>query len=465
MTPPVRMDRRRLLNLPPMNHSFQRGQALPLALVLLVAVAATVFFMFNSGQLVQEKIRLTNTADAVAYSAGVYEARVLNYDAYTNRAIIANEIAIGQAVGLASWAKYMGTSANNIGPYLNLIPYVGPALAQLMDYIETIMDYVTLALSYVIPVHDAAIQALMISQYAVHGPSNAVALVGRKAVMDEVAKKNDPDAKVDLIPLADNFMGFTHRYESQEERVRMGQVVSDGRDAFLKSRNWDFGLVVLCTGVKLRKRGSTELIDLTEGWKSMDTLSAHTYWIKWKWGIPSCKHSETPIGYGTAISVDDLDDSDYSYAGSRSTNPSASNKADSSEGIADGFDPAPYSIGGGAIPAFHELSESALKQDDPRTYISIRVTKPSGKQRYSGGNSSIKPSGSLDLYQGHHASGDSAAISRAEVYFERPDGANPLFPGKAEKGSLFNPYWQVRLVPVSAAERALAQGVQGMLLP
>ena len=79
----------------------QRGQVLPLATLLLLAVAATLFYMFNGGQLVQEKLRLTNTADAVAYSAGVFEARMLNYDAYTNRAIIANQIAIGQA---ASWA-------------------------------------------------------------------------------------------------------------------------------------------------------------------------------------------------------------------------------------------------------------------------------------------------------------------------------------------------------------------------
>ena len=438
----------------------QTGQALPLGLVLLVAVAAVVYYMFNSGQMVQEKIRLTNTADAVAYSAGVYEARALNYDAYTNRAIIANEIAIGQAVGLASWAKYMGTSAATIGPYLNLIPYVGPYLKQLMDYIETIMDYVTLALSYVIPIHDAAIQALMLSQYAMHGPGNTVALYNRKVVMDEVAKLNDPEVKVDLIPLGDNFIGFTQRYSSQDERVRMGQVVSDDRDAFLKSRNWNFGVVILCTGVQLRKRGSTELIDLTEGWKSMDTLSAHRYRIK----RLRCRRSETPIGYGTAFSADDLDDSNYDYAGSRTTNYSASNKADSNEGIANGFDPAPYSIGGGAIPAFHELSENALNEVDPRTYIAIRVTKPSGKQSYSGGNSIIKPAGRLDIYQGKLGNGESAAIARAEVFFERPDGDNKLFAGKAEKGSLFNPYWQVRLAPVSVTERAIAQLKQGGLL-
>lgn len=456
-----------------MKHYSQRGQALPLALILLSAVAATMYFMFNSGQLVQEKIRLTNTADAVAYSAGVYEARVLNYDAYTNRAIIANEIAIGQAVGLASWAKYAGTAADNISPYMYLIPYAGAAIANALEEVRDAVDLYTPLLAYTVPLHDAAINSLAASQMAVHGTGNAVALVNRKSVMDEVAKRNDPDAKVDLLPLADNFYGFTQRYSSKEERVRLGQVVSDGRDAFLQSRNWDFGLVIKILGCKvsippgeLKKRGSTELIDLTEGWKSMDTLSLHNFGIKIKWNGIKCTHSESPvIGYGTSFSTDSLDDSDYSYAGSRSTNPSASDKADSDEGIANGFDPAPYSIGDGAIPAFHELSKNALKQDDPRTQITIRVTKSRGKQRYSGGNSIIKPSGSLDLYQGDHANRLSASIARAEVYFERPDGPSPLFSGKAEKGSLFNPYWQVRLVPVSAAERALAQLKQGLALP
>jgi hypothetical protein len=136
-----------------MNQSIQRGQALPLALVLLVAVAATVFFMFNSGQLVQEKIRLANTADAVAYSAGVYEARVLNYDAYTNRAMIANEIAIGQAVGLASWAKYAGVASNNIAPYAYLIPYVGSIIADALEEFADYADIYTSYLAYAVTMH------------------------------------------------------------------------------------------------------------------------------------------------------------------------------------------------------------------------------------------------------------------------------------------------------------------------
>jgi hypothetical protein len=442
-----------------------KGQALPLALVMLVAVAAIVFFMFNSGQMVQEKMRLTNTADAVAYSAGVFEARVLNYDAYTNRAIIANEIAIGQAVGLASWAKYAGTAADNISPYMYLIPYAGPAIASALDYIADIMDVITYAFAAAVTLHDGTINALKLSQFAVHGPGNAVALANRLVVMQEVAQRNDPDADVDILPLYDDFMGFTQRYTSDTQRKRMGQVVSDDRDTFLKSRNWSFGLVFSALGCKvgpeLKKRGSTELINLTDGWKSMDTLSFHNYWIKIKWGV-HCKHSETPVGYGTAFSEDGLDDSGYNYANSRTHNPKASSYAEYN--VANGFEP--YTLTGGAIPAFYDLSDSTLANmgTDPRTRLAIRVTKDAGDQVYSGGASNIRPSGQLDIYDGNLANGRSAAISRVEVYFERPDGLNPLY-NKEEYGSLFNPYWQVRLTAPTAADRALAVAKQGLGMP
>jgi hypothetical protein len=442
----------------------ERGQALPLAMVLLVAVAAIVFFMFNSGQLVQEKIRLTNTADAVAYSAGVYEARVLNYDAYTNRAIIANEIAIGQAVGLASWAKYVSTAAANISPWANLIPYVGAIISQALDAASEIADYITYAFAAAVTLHDGAMYALKSSQLAVHGPANSVALASRWVVMREVARKNDPDVVVDMLPLGDDFSAFTQRYESKDERKRMGQVVQDSRDAFLRSRNWDLGLVLLCTGIRFSKRGGTELIDLTEGWSSMDTFSAHMYEIRFTWyGRPYCSHEEAPIGYGKAYSDDELDDSGVDYSGSRSVNPDASSEAE--DNIANGFEPITFA--GGAIPEFYDLSQSVMTgsaKNDPRTSLAIRLTKSSGKQRFSGGDSTIKPAGRLALYGGQHAHSESAAVSRVEVYFERPDGQNPLS-GREEYGSLFNPYWQARLVPVSAAQRALAQLKQGLALP
>lgn len=433
----------------------QRGQILPLTLVLLLAVAATLLYMFNSGQLVQEKLRLTNTADAVAYSAGVHTARMLNYDAYANRAIIANEIAIGQAVGLASWMKYMGTSAATIRPYLHLIPGVGNTLAEGMRHVETEMDRVTPLLAGAVARHDAAIQALALSQQLMHGPGDAAAVASRLALMQRVARENDPRAVVDPVPIDDDLAGFTAARSTREERRRMGAVVDHSREAFLRDRNWNFGLVVLCNGIELRKRGSTELIDLVDGWKSMDTLSAHHHRVR-RW---RCRRSERPIGYGSAASADELPERAYGYGGSRSTNPRASALADGPAGLARGF--VPPTLGGGAIPTFRALSPRALELDDPRTRLTIRVTKASADQRFSGGSSSIRPDGRLRLFDGAMIGGYSAAIASVEVFFERPDAGNTLEPGRSELGSLFNPYWQARLAPVSAAARAQAQLRQG----
>ena len=51
------------------------------------------------------------------------------------------------------------------------------------------------------------------------------------------------------------------------------------------------------------------------------------------------------------------------------------------------------------------------------------------------------------------------AISSAEVYFQRPAARRD---GRIEYASLFNPYWQARLVPVSAVERQLTASFRGL---
>ncbi len=96
----------------------QSGQALVYGLFMLMAGVAALYFLFNVGQLTQEKTKLVNTSDAVAYSAGIMHARAMNYMAYTNRAMVADEVTIAQAVSLASWGKYLeghGQSPMSLG--------------------------------------------------------------------------------------------------------------------------------------------------------------------------------------------------------------------------------------------------------------------------------------------------------------------------------------------------------------
>ena len=65
----------------------EEGQALVLAaifgLVLMLCVLGTV----NLGRTVYQKVQLQAAADAAAYSQAAVEARVMNFTAYTNRAM------------------------------------------------------------------------------------------------------------------------------------------------------------------------------------------------------------------------------------------------------------------------------------------------------------------------------------------------------------------------------------------
>jgi hypothetical protein len=429
-----------------------KGQVLPLTLGFLLAVLSVVFYMFNTGQVVQEKMRLTNTADAVAYSAGVYEARVLNYDAYTNRAMIANEIAIGHAMGMASWAKYSVTFADNIDDYIRYIPYVGEYIYQaLQEYKEIALAALDVFSVVAVAPNDAAIQALRLSQFAVHGPGNSVALINRQRVMVEVARRNDPDVTVDVLPIGDDFRGFTQFYQG-DGRARMREVVERTRqqDDFLNERNWDFSFGACPFKLEIKKVGGTGLVGY-DGWKSIDTISTHI--TKLKRG--RCKTKENAWGFGSSFSADGLDNDYDAFGVSEGTNPKATDRAlDGGDTGGLAWDDAPPSMNGGEIPSHWGLSQAALNQDDPRTQIAIMVRKTANRQRYSGGVSAVRPAGRLQLYEGDFHRDESRSIARAEVFFERPDGGNA---GNAELGSLFNPYWQVRLVSVTAADKA--QGI------
>ncbi|MGJ7614459.1 MULTISPECIES: TadE/TadG family type IV pilus assembly protein [unclassified Variovorax] len=92
----------------------QSGQAIVYLVAMLPILFLSVLVVYNTATATREKMKLQNTADATTYSASVLTARSLNYLAYTNRAMAANESGIAT---LASAQTTMGavlTSAANI---------------------------------------------------------------------------------------------------------------------------------------------------------------------------------------------------------------------------------------------------------------------------------------------------------------------------------------------------------------
>ena len=94
----------------------QKGQALVFSTITMVVVLLSLFMMVSSGLLATEKMRLQNTTDAAAYSGALMVSRDYNYSAYTNRAMVANQVAVAQMVGLTAWARHNDDAFNGVFP-------------------------------------------------------------------------------------------------------------------------------------------------------------------------------------------------------------------------------------------------------------------------------------------------------------------------------------------------------------
>ena len=442
--------------------------------VLLAAIAA-LFFLFNTGQLSREKTKLVNTSDAVAYSAGVMNARTLHSEAYINRAMVANSVAIGQLVSLSSWVQYvdrMATYGEGVLTDPKYIHYYPAYLAALESgsYLQQYLNE-TGALEGLANASDKIIRkTLMTAQQTAY----AMLIPARQDVMNEVAKANYvDDGTVIVAPLpltSTDLTSFITRYED-DERTRFAEVVKTAykKDAFMEKRSWKLNALWFSKCYRLDwldRRGGTELIGF-DVWKALDTLSEKA-WHKTKWG--GCVISENPIAWGTQTAADEPSEgfNPALYGQAPAHNPGATGLA-----IVMSSDEWDYS----GLPSFYDLSKDALKDDDPRLRHAVRLLRPKDQTLTSEGRSEIKNSGSgnvlgqtLNAYQAQPAGGDNfVAVSASEVFFSREGKTEDNVHGQSmdkprEIGSLFNPYWQVRLIQSDAAIQA-AQALQGAQLP
>lgn len=92
----------------------QSGQAIVYLVAMLPVIFLSVLVVYNTATATREKMKLQNTADATTYSASVLTARSLNYLAYTNRAMAANEAGIATLASVQTSMAMLITSAANI---------------------------------------------------------------------------------------------------------------------------------------------------------------------------------------------------------------------------------------------------------------------------------------------------------------------------------------------------------------
>jgi apolipoprotein N-acyltransferase len=454
----------------------QRGQVMLPAIVLILISGGLMYLMVNSGQAVNEKMRVTNAADAAAYSAGVVEARALNYDAYMNRAIVANQMAIAQAVSVASWLNYVANMVDygygEAGDELNfmLAPPISPAdFAKVTQVQGTIIgieyvlaytgstatewaDYIVeYGLMPAIYISDVVSQALSASQELMHASLTAGIRQGQ--IADDVVQAIDPALGAEVVLVSHGFDAFTKAYAG-DDRERLADVSMRSRDLFTRERNWtaeSIDIPIIRKDGALKKRAGTDLVGYDE-WRGIDTLEVHgSHFGCGSWGVKWCDDVRVPVGWGGMYAASE--DTDHAYHG----NAYGENETTAEEAESD-----MYEVGFSGLPSTRDLED--LDPDAPLdTGITVMVKKDHADTRTSGNGALAHPSGRLDLFGERPAGQRMVALSRASVYFDRIAARAD---GKTEIASAYNPYWRVHLVAPTAGDKAYAAARQdGLFLP
>ena len=455
-----------------MTRKHQRGQALPLGLALAVVATLGALVLYNTGRVATDKARLANAADAAAYSGLLWQARALNYQAYTNRAMVANQVSIAQAVSLRSWTAYGERTADNIAKVLGVVPPMKVYAEGVAQVMGTLNDFVGPVADAMVGVIAGVNGALSASQDAMYAASFAAT----PEIVRAIARESDPLFRADtafanagFAGNLDEWRGFTSRYEPEDigpMRART-ELINRSRDDFSRERDWrlfkDFWFYSTpLTRHKIFREGETELVATEQGnrlqweWRAVDTLSLQNRIFRFG---KSEKAQEAPIGWGAASA------SSGGRGGSpctrsrwgivdcptRTANAAAERKALRDPGTISGY---------GGLSPFRSLSEERL-EDARRTGNPVLRLRT----EVALDTSAVRASGQLVdgelLHTDVVAPGDRlSSISAAEVFYRRPDDAADAAMLSKEGATGYNPYWDVRLSPVSTGERLLAVGLR-----
>ena len=389
----------------------QRGQIAPLALFGILIGSAAFVLMYNTGQKITEKSNVTNAADAAAYSGAVWTARHLNFMAYSNRAMVANDIAVGHYVSYTSWLRYVHDSIEDVEKVARWIPYVG----QYVDEAEDVIGEIREANDDIAGEVVAGIDRLNSSYRAAQLETQAsLALDHLNELMRATARAYDPDIHVnddgDLnrmpgalrTPIQAQLLGqlaavprFVQRYTASNDKGRINEVVDasvgttdDNRRWITGRRGWtDDSLIVK----QIRKDGSTTRTqnDRNADWRATDRLRYRNRdlfgWNDW--------HA---IGPRTRASARELD---RNYSG---------------------------------VPNYFNVSGNP---GDQALRIGVLATKPQGR---------VETAPLLGMQPTREPI---AAAAMARVEFKRPQGSAfaSLGRSRAEYANLFNPFWDARL--------------------
>lgn len=504
--------------LPNITHSYfkathQYGQALVFTLVFTAAAGLVGLLLFNSGMLANTKTQLQNAADAAAYSAGVLQARDHNFSAYTNRAMVANQVAVAQIVSLKSYLEDAADTHDRMeGIWLSFWSTVAtfkPTWNLMLKYpIESIYSGFNSTAKIAVPILDKVIKLFETAQEAHHVATVAAMVI----VADEVIKRNDPLAKLstglfsagNLAVHVNNWKAYTHQHSANDTSAEADRfadvVVSDkSTDGFTRNRvsfppplaAWWGGVnpffcplgVPLGTIFGFVHSGGTQLSKDKKRWLGLDASLGS--------GFYACEYIVLFVPVTTIIPIfDTIGNTGFIPGGSGGAVAGAEGAYPDLTGYKNNPG-STWAYGGGAIiPAgayryafgnpgasldkdgglqdyYRDMTDpikSIPKDQTPKENggafpITIEVDRPATSIRTA---TKFLPGSSIIKLDDKLAGNTMRALSSAHAYFYRAksddiksftrNGWKRDGDSKAELANLFSPYWQARLVDSSGVE-------------
>lgn len=458
--------------------SVQGGQALALGLVLAGAGSLALVLLYDLGQTVLARQRLTHAADAAAYSGALVQARALNMMAYINRAQMGHQVAMAHLATLASAADFMTAqskqSARGNPPSTVIAMFFGTRHA--MAYRQPVgMSGNASALMEAMATHDTVVHDVLAGTAA--SIANQMAQTRDEAI-HAVLRTNYPDIPVSAVNVQvdsqgeairaavfdDNTSGFLAR-RSSRTASRFGSVVRRAaeRYGFLDSRNhtarnpWPVSHRCPMRRHELRRRGTTWL-DKHGVWRSADTQSYHALRSNKYIG---CYYREYAMGWGivneragasnTGLPHVDRPPSDFSEVDfwrwvERETDwdifDGSANPLANSYGL---MNTRNGRFGG--LPATFDIDPDRRQEV---LGFRLQLMLPVSRLRTTGAASAVRVAASR-YGHGAFARRDVVRVEAgAQTYYARPV---PRSDGVHEWANAFRPFWQARLAPSRDALR------------
>ncbi|GHT90191.1 hypothetical protein AGMMS49545_02930 [Betaproteobacteria bacterium] len=453
--------------------NLMRGQATIMAFATLLFLVLMTLATYNISQMTHGKMQTMNAADAGAYAAAIVAARDANFIAYTNRAMVANHVVVGQLVSMTSLAAMFEDMAMKLKWVMRILGLIPPLaflqkVADVLEEIENTLAKVPEYMAKIISAQDKYINALSWLQSGVR----ALTLSDAEEAVEKVIKANDKneelkwklDSGIGALTIANNvnaFLNLSSQKNDDKNLSRFADVVRNSRDGFTTRRNWgppDL-FAILIGGDDNVFQGGTNLSSDNKTWVGLDGLKVT--WLDWDWddGCWPCRDEE-PLAYGGAV-TGSSSASDYRRIinMTRRTRDAAYNARKTE--MANSYN---------GLRPYHELNKIGEGHDKSLPFV-VLVYKAIDNKGTPNANKTFGTGAGDNFYRLEERRKELMGVAAAETYFKRPSledyrngdkTASALYINRRgyEKGvyaSLFSPYWQARLTNLSP-EAATALG-------